>query len=95
MARRSTNARRRFASRDERDALWQGLIDGDIDLVASDHSPCPPAMKNSDGDFFGAGAGSRRFSCTLPAVWTGARERGPMPEAFRWWMCRLRRASLG
>ena len=29
----------------EREALWQALLDGAIDLVASDHSPCPPTMK--------------------------------------------------
>jgi allantoinase len=38
-------------SADERNALWTALIDGDIDLIASDHSPCPPAMKGEDGDF--------------------------------------------
>ena len=32
-------------SRDNREALWQGLLDGTIDLIATDHSPCPPAMK--------------------------------------------------
>jgi len=29
----------------EREALWAGLEDGLIDLVATDHSPCPPEMK--------------------------------------------------
>jgi allantoinase len=29
----------------ERDALWEHLARGRIALVASDHSPCPPAMK--------------------------------------------------
>jgi allantoinase len=28
-----------------REQLWQGLRDGIIDLIATDHSPCPPAMK--------------------------------------------------
>jgi allantoinase len=41
----------------ERDALWAALLDGEIDLVASDHSPCPPEMKGSDGDFFAAWGG--------------------------------------
>ena len=35
-----------------RDALWQGLRDGMIDLVATDHSPCPPEMKRLDGRKF-------------------------------------------
>jgi allantoinase len=38
---------------DERDALW-GQI-GDIELIASDHSPCPPEMKQ--GDFTAAWGG--------------------------------------
>jgi allantoinase len=41
----------------ERDALWDALIGGEIDLVASDHSPCPPAMKETGGDFFSAWGG--------------------------------------
>jgi allantoinase len=28
-----------------REQLWQALIDGTIDLIATDHSPCPPHMK--------------------------------------------------
>ncbi|AFH62570.1 allantoinase [Paenibacillus caseinilyticus] len=31
----------------EREGLWQALKDGELDLVASDHSPCPPQMKLS------------------------------------------------
>src|SRR4029079_10388228 len=40
----------------ERDNLWQALMVGDIELVASDHSPCPPAMK-ATGDFLSAWGG--------------------------------------
>jgi len=72
----------------ERDALWKGLIDGDIDLIASDHSPCPPTMKQSNGDFFGCWGGIASLQLTLPAVWTGARERGLQPERVLDWMCR-------
>ena len=32
-------------SRANRDALWQALQSGLIDLIATDHSPCPPHMK--------------------------------------------------
>ena len=35
-------------SRENRERLWQGLRDGMIDLVVTDHSPCPPAMKRLD-----------------------------------------------
>ena len=57
----------------ERNALWEALIAGDIDLVASDHSPCPPRMKETDGDFFSAWGGIASLQLSLSAVWTGAR----------------------
>ena len=71
----------------ERDALWDALIAGDIDLVASDHSPCPPSMKESGGDFFAAWGGIASLQLTLPAVWTGARARGVKLERIAEWMC--------
>lgn len=73
--------------RDERDALWRALIAGDIQLVASDHSPCPPEMKRSDGDFFAAWGGIASLQLSLPAVWTGARERGVPLTKVAVWMC--------
>lgn len=61
----------------EREALWRALGDGAIDLVASDHSPCPPAMKEEGaGDFFDCWGGIASLQLLLPAVWTGARARG-------------------
>jgi allantoinase len=39
-------------SRENREKLWQGLRDGVIDQVVTDHSPCPPAMKRvGEGNF--------------------------------------------
>lgn len=70
----------------ERDALWDALIAGDIDLVASDHSPCLPEMKQSGGDFFAAWGGIASLQVSLPAVWTGARARGLKPERMAQWM---------
>lgn len=70
----------------ERDALWEGLIAGDIDLVASDHSPCPPEMKETEGDFFSAWGGIASLQLSLSAVWTGARARGLKPERIAQWM---------
>jgi len=32
----------------EQEKLWGKLIAGDIDMLTSDHSPCPPEMKHSD-----------------------------------------------
>jgi allantoinase len=71
----------------EREALWQALVDGEIDLVASDHSPCPPEMKESVGDFFTAWGGISSLELSLPAVWTGARARGLSVEWIARWMC--------
>ncbi len=71
----------------EREALWDALISGDIDLVASDHSPCPPDMKQTGGDFFSAWGGIASLQVSMPAVWTGARQRGAKPERIAEWMC--------
>ena len=81
--------------RAERDALWRALISGDIQLVASDHSPCPPAMKRSDGDFFAAWGGIASLQLSLPAVWTGARERGVPLAKVATWMCEQTSALAG
>ncbi len=81
--------------RSERDALWRALIARDIQLVASDHSPCPPAMKNSDGDFFAAWGGIASLQLSLPAVWTGAREHGVPVAALATWMCEQTSALAG
>lgn len=70
----------------EREALWQALIAGEIDLVASDHSPCPPNMKRTHGDFFSAWGGIASLQLSLSAVWTGARSRGATPERLAQWM---------
>src|SRR6266852_6080554 len=37
--------------RENLEKLWAALLDGTIDLIATDHSPCPPAMKfTGEGD---------------------------------------------
>jgi allantoinase len=60
-----------------RELLWRGLADGVIDLIASDHSPCPPGLKRLDtGDFGVAWGGIASLQLSLPAVWTAARARG-------------------
>ncbi len=37
--------------RSEVELIWQALARGDIQIVASDHSPCPPEMKAGDDAF--------------------------------------------
>jgi allantoinase len=67
-----------------RDALWRGLRDGVIDLVASDHSPCPPELKPA-GDFAKAWGGIAGVELRLPATWTEARRRGAtLADLARW-----------
>ncbi len=74
-------------SRDNRERLWNGR-EGVIDLVATDHSPCPPEMKQVDsGDFRGAWGGISSLQLALPAVWTGARGRGFRVADLAEWMC--------
>lgn len=70
------------------DGLWQGLADGVIDLVASDHSPCPPDMKSlAAGDFMAAWGGIASLQLTLPALWTGAQARGFGLDDLARWLC--------
>jgi allantoinase len=61
--------------REHREALWRALEDGTIDLIATDHSPCPPSMKG-EGDFVRAWGGIASLEVSLAAVWTAASARG-------------------
>jgi allantoinase len=71
---------------ENREALWRGLLEGTIDFVVSDHSPCTPALK--DGDFMGAWGGIASLQLGLPNVWTEARARGASLADLARWMCR-------
>lgn len=58
-------------------ALWQGLLDGILDTIGSDHSPCPPAMKALDsGDFTKAWGGIASLQLTLSTMWTLLEKQG-------------------
>jgi allantoinase len=73
-------------SRDNREKLWQGLRQGAIDLVATDHSPCPPSLKKLElGDFRTAWGGIASLSLALPVVWTEGSRRGfALKDIARW-----------
>ena len=81
-------------SRRNREALWEGLRDGTIDLIATDHSPCPPAMKRLEaggpggepGRFDEAWGGIASLSAALPVLWTECRERGLQLAQLVQWM---------
>lgn len=74
--------------RANRECLWSALRDGTIDMVATDHSPCPPEMKRQEsGDFFAAWGGIASLQLSLPAVWTEARARGFSIAQLAKWLC--------
>jgi allantoinase len=70
-----------------RSALWDGLQRGVLDMIATDHSPAPPAMK-CRGDFMRAWGGIASLEVSLAAIWTGVarpfqgRVRGPERAAL-------------
>jgi allantoinase len=70
-----------------RERLWQGLADGTIDMVVSDHSPSPPELKKKEsGDFSSAWGGISSLGLTLAATWTEGRKRGFGLEHIARWM---------
>ncbi|MFE6494567.1 allantoinase AllB [Streptomyces sp. NPDC057748] len=65
------------------DVLWQGLADGTIDCIVSDHSPCTTDLKTPD--FGTAWGGISSLQLGLPAIWTEARKRGhSLDDVVRW-----------
>jgi allantoinase len=69
-----------------RELLWQGLLDGTIDSIASDHSPSTLELKDpKHGDFAVAWGGVSSLQLGLPVVWTEARNRGiPLEQVVSW-----------
>jgi allantoinase len=84
--------------RENREKLWAALGDGTVDMIASDHSPCPPAMKlREEGDFLRAWGGIASLQLVLPAMWTEAHSRGYAVTHIGKWLCEgpARLAGLG
>jgi allantoinase len=76
--------------RENRERLWQGLRDGTISMIATDHSPCPLEMKKLEkGDFLDAWGGIASLQLSLPAVWTEARKRGFTFPHLAKWLCEI------
>jgi allantoinase len=74
--------------RENREQLWQALGDGTIDMVVSDHSPCPPEMKlREHGDFMKAWGGISSLQLRLPVMWTEASARGFTIAQMAEWLC--------
>jgi allantoinase len=57
-----------------RHELWRGLETGALDLIATDHSPAPAAMKQNR-DFASAWGGIASLELSLAAVWSAMSER--------------------
>lgn len=68
------------------EAMWQEVLAGRIDLIASDHSPCPPADKDRGrDDIWQAWGGLHGVQTLLPVLLTeGVHARGlPLPQLVR------------
>ncbi|HWG22035.1 MAG TPA: allantoinase AllB [Terracidiphilus sp.] len=67
---------------DNREQLWNALGSGLIDMVTTDHSPCPPAMKRREAGLWDeAWGGIASLGLALPVLWTGMAQRGFHREA--------------
>jgi allantoinase len=82
--------------RENREQLWEALRDGTIDMVVSDHSPCPPDMKLRDqGDFMKAWGGISSLQLRLPVMWTEAKTRGFTVNQLAEWLCAAPARQVG
>lgn len=70
-----------------REQLWEGLEDGTIDFIVSDHSPSTLDLKDlENGDFAVAWGGVASLQLGLSLIWTEARQRGLALETVVAWM---------
>lgn len=69
-----------------RDALWEALLDGTIDCVVSDHSPCVAELKRcEEGDIMAAWGGISTLGLGLSVLWTEGSKRGiPIARVVDW-----------
>jgi allantoinase len=82
--------------RENREELWGALDEGLIEMVVSDHSPCPPGMKClGTGNFLEAWGGISSLQLRLPVMWTLARERGYSINHLAEWLCRAPAKLVG
>ncbi|MDQ2837342.1 MAG: allantoinase AllB [Actinomycetota bacterium] len=76
--------------------LWQGLLDGVLDCVVSDHSPCSIEDKQlATGDFGTAWGGIAGLQLSLPVTWTAASEHGASLAELARWMSSAPAALVG
>lgn len=74
--------------RENNDQLWLALEEGIIDFVATDHSPCPPQLKElSGGNFMQAWGGIASIQFALSSLWTAAKKRNCTLNDLAKWLC--------
>lgn len=67
-----------------REALWEGLRNGALSMVVSDHSPSPASLKT--GDFSTAWGGIASVQLRLTACWSGAVSRSVSLVELAGWL---------
>jgi len=83
-------------SEQNRLSLWHALREGVIDMVVTDHSPCPPEMKRQDtGRFDQAWGGIASLSLALSIIHTECSSRGFSLEDIARWMSSAPAALAG
>jgi allantoinase len=82
--------------RENREELWSALDEGLIEMVVSDHSPCPPGMKClGTGNFMEAWGGISSLQLRLPIMWTLGHERGYSFSHLAEWLARAPARLVG
>lgn len=82
--------------RKNREGLWAGLMDGTLNMVVSDHSPCTPQLKKLEqGDFLGAWGGISSLQLGLSVLYTHVRDRQLSLGRMCQWNCRAPAALAG
>ncbi len=72
---------------ENREALWNALNEGLIEMVITDHSPCLPEMKRrEEGRWDKAWGGIASLGLALPVLWTAMKQRGIALERIGEWM---------
>ncbi|CAE6433385.1 unnamed protein product [Rhizoctonia solani] len=71
---------------ENQEKLWEALLDGTIDMVVSDHSPCVTELKKLEtGDFMDAWGGISTLGLGLSLLSTAAQKRGiPFERLLTW-----------
>ncbi len=76
--------------------LWKALKNDLVDMVATDHSPAPPDLKEvRSGNFMKAWGGIASLQLALPVLWTRARENGCSIIDLAKWLCEKPAVLIG